>query len=88
MSPLLGPPALAATPNDCMPHINRARKVRLVSSTYCNWCAAGHSFVGIARMDCLEAGCFDDNNCITQSEKSISMSVAYTTDKAAMRGHE
>ena len=28
MSPLLGPPALAATPNTCMPHINRARKVR------------------------------------------------------------
>jgi hypothetical protein len=44
--------------------------------------------VGIARMDCLESGCFDHSNCITQPEKSISMSVAYTTDKAAMRGHE
>ena len=51
-------------------------------------CAAGDSFVGIARLDCLETGGFDDSNCITQPEKSISMSVAYTTDKAAMRGHE
>jgi hypothetical protein len=88
MSPLLGPPALAVPPTTvCRTSTGRAKSASS-AQPIAIVCAAGDSFVGIARMDCLEARNFDDSNCITQPEKSISMSVAYTTDKAAMRGHE
>ena len=88
MSPLLDPPALAATPNNCSRTSTGRAKSASSVQPIAIVCAAGDSFIGIARMDCLEAGSFDDSNCITQPKKSISMSVAYTTDKAAMRGLE